>query len=54
MSIVASNTLALAFLRGFGGRGGGFAFFLVALVLVGTLIWALARSNRSTTQADLE
>jgi hypothetical protein len=49
MSIVASNTLALAFLRGFGGRGGGFAFFVIALALVGGLIWALTRSNRSTT-----
>jgi hypothetical protein len=52
MSILAENALALVRFGGFrfghfGGRGGGFGFVLIGLVLVGVVIWAVSRSSRS-------
>jgi hypothetical protein len=38
--------LGMSLIR-FGGRGGGFAFPLFGLLIVGVVVWALTRSSES-------
>lgn len=43
--MLTTGLIAFAFMRL--GRGGGFIFVLVPLVVVGLIAWQLARSNQT-------
>lgn len=50
MGTAGLNALAMILLDAFrpmhGGGGGGFGFLLIGLVVIGVVIWAVARSER--------
>jgi hypothetical protein len=44
-TLFAAGLNALALRLGGFGHGGGFAFLLIMLIMVGVLVWAIARSG---------